>query len=825
MENDKKVPYQPLTGKRASASKPNHWGTLKDALYGKDKYSFTGIGFVFARESGIVGIDIDHCLQDGLPNDVATAILEKLPPTYIEVSPSGTGLHIFLRGELPAGGNKNTNAGVEIYDHARYFTMTGQRWQNCADEIALDSEAISWIHTAFILKKSSKQAQVFPGISSLSDDKLLEAARAAKDSAAFSALWAGQWQGKYNSQSEADFALCRKLAFWSNRDEMQMDRLFRQSGLFRDKWDERHAAGGETYGARTLRRACETTEQTYSPPRAKNMDIAEQGGCYFLRNGDKVKQLTTFIVRPGEMIMAEDEVLLSAEFVSDDGVTHTIQLKSGDLTKAQKLKEVLNAKGLSYCFYGSDSDLVAFQDYLRRQHWKLKKGVRANGIYLHRGQFVFVSEGSAIAAGGAEVNTIVLLQPESEALGTNILKQPLLSAEPLRFLGEMLLSYNEPAKTVPILAWCAGCFIKQHLNNVEAKYPHLFLIGESGSGKSETLEHVIQPMFSRKSGKIAGASQFSGFSLMKQSATSSIVPQALDEFKPSKIKPATLANLYNHFRDSYDGHEGMRGRPSQTTVSYPLMAPLVVAGEESAGEVAIRDRTIELLFSRKDLKNEAYKEVFLRKIKKSKALLRSLGRSLLEVALSTKIEEVEAWYAEGEEHFSGDFPSRVTSNIACAFAGLKLVQKLCHAHGLSWDAVFPLPLDACAAQLAYATREYLLDGGASNRSVVEQTFELLANMNLKHDVHYVFQANGRELCIHFAKVYDLHTKYRKDYAVAGEVLTKDQFFKQLEHTEYFIKKDYQKRIGGKPCRTWVIDFEKLSNACDVSGFLDGQNDE
>ena len=54
------------------------------------------------------------------------------------------------------------------------------------------------------------------------------------------------WQDKHDSQSEADLSLCCKLAFWSGKDKQQMDRLFRKSALFRDKWDTKHHADGAT---------------------------------------------------------------------------------------------------------------------------------------------------------------------------------------------------------------------------------------------------------------------------------------------------------------------------------------------------------------------------------------------------------------------------------------------------------------------------------------------------------------------------------------------------------------------------------------------------
>ena len=122
------------------------------------------------------------------------------------------------------------------------------------------------------------------------------------------------------------------------------------------------------------------------------------------------------------------------------------------------------------------------------------------------------------------------------------------------------------SKTVAVLAWCAGCFVKEHLRQAHVKYPHLFLIGEAGSGKSNTLERVILPIFART--RVNAATQVTAFTLMKESASSNCIPQALDEFKPSKTDRQRLNWLYNHMRDSYDGHAGLRGRADQTQVSY-----------------------------------------------------------------------------------------------------------------------------------------------------------------------------------------------------------------------------------------------------------------
>ena len=70
-----------------------------------------------------------------------------------------------------------------------------------------------------------------------SDAALLARARAAKNGELFTQLWSGDWQGRYGSQSEADLALCSLLAFWCIGDAERVDALFRQSGLYRQKWE------------------------------------------------------------------------------------------------------------------------------------------------------------------------------------------------------------------------------------------------------------------------------------------------------------------------------------------------------------------------------------------------------------------------------------------------------------------------------------------------------------------------------------------------------------------------------------------------------------
>jgi primase-polymerase (primpol)-like protein len=98
----------------------------------------------------------------------------------------------------------------------------------------------------------------------LEDGDLLQKAKTAANGEKFEQLWRGSTSG-YESHSEADMALCSLLAFWTGGDERQVDRLFRDSGLMREKWDEVHFADGSTYGEKTIERAIAGTSEFYEP--------------------------------------------------------------------------------------------------------------------------------------------------------------------------------------------------------------------------------------------------------------------------------------------------------------------------------------------------------------------------------------------------------------------------------------------------------------------------------------------------------------------------------------------------------------------------------
>ena len=134
-----KVPMQATRPYPASSTNPATWSSYEEAVGAVRDGYYDYIGFVF-NDNGIVGIDLDDSIAHGSASPLAVEIFN-LCNSYTEISKSGKGIHIFVKGDVPFKG-KNNLAGVEVYKTARFFIMTGdvlfQQSEIIANQPALD---------------------------------------------------------------------------------------------------------------------------------------------------------------------------------------------------------------------------------------------------------------------------------------------------------------------------------------------------------------------------------------------------------------------------------------------------------------------------------------------------------------------------------------------------------------------------------------------------------------------------------------------------------------------------------------------------------------
>jgi hypothetical protein len=227
-----KPPYNPATGKYASSSDPSTWTSFETAVSVMDHYA--GIGFMLGG-TRLAGVDFDGCVKDGQVEPYVLEILKWLGDPYCELSPSGTGLHVFIECDPLPNGSKikfsdlsREKYGAEFYHGSatnRYLTVTGKRFSG--DGIP----KVEKIRFPYIL------------ISQILDEK-------------FKALWMGDLSMHGNDHSAADLALMGMLGRLLDGHQEAMRLIFGRSKLGqRDKWQNR-----KDYQDRTITKALQPNQ-------------------------------------------------------------------------------------------------------------------------------------------------------------------------------------------------------------------------------------------------------------------------------------------------------------------------------------------------------------------------------------------------------------------------------------------------------------------------------------------------------------------------------------------------------------------------------------
>jgi putative DNA primase/helicase len=234
-----------------------------------------GVGVVLYADDDLVAIDLDRIFPAAAAPSVRAGDLSPLPPwarrlirrcaSYTEISPSGAGIHIFLRAALPTQrGHRGRSVRLEAYDRNHTMSVTGDHIAGTPTTIHDRQTEIDRVvapmlpHTPPPQPVASMQQQQQSRWSrpQLTDREILDHARAHpicghKFASMFDFGDISRFDG---DASAADFSLCYQLSFATGGDCARVDSLFRQSALFRPaKWDSRRR--DSSYGRDTVSKA------------------------------------------------------------------------------------------------------------------------------------------------------------------------------------------------------------------------------------------------------------------------------------------------------------------------------------------------------------------------------------------------------------------------------------------------------------------------------------------------------------------------------------------------------------------------------------------
>jgi len=261
-----KSPFNPislLSGKPlpAKAGVKETWGSYQNAVECVKRGLAQGIGYEF--DGSVYGIDLDNVIDEtGTMTPQAREIVGKLN-SYTEISPSGTGLHIFI---LAPGANiirhRKKDYFLEIYNEGRYFTVTGNVFDGVKN-IETRTTELQFIHDKFLLSDTMQKVinKSPPATICVNSEQNYFLRIGLERDKVFKALWDGERRNC--NESADDISLMNKLAYWCNADPDAVIRAFLSSPYYTQK-NETHMKKCQRsdYLPNTANNACKTVYST-----------------------------------------------------------------------------------------------------------------------------------------------------------------------------------------------------------------------------------------------------------------------------------------------------------------------------------------------------------------------------------------------------------------------------------------------------------------------------------------------------------------------------------------------------------------------------------
>lgn len=254
----KKIILSPETGTWAKCNDPETWSTYEKALKFAKERNCEGLSFALDPKNRIACVDLDHCISDkGMRSELCWNVLNATSMnTYAEKSVSGKGVHVFFKGDnVILGCNmKDDVKGIECYDRSKFISMTGNVISKTNELMDRPQKLIDLVRAELGPSQRSENSQALPksnGSPFQSNSDVIEAIRRSKVAGDFDRLYRGE--DVCNDKSKSDAKLMGILAFFTDRDPVQMKSIFRESGLYRESKSEKYYDRTISYAISSLK--------------------------------------------------------------------------------------------------------------------------------------------------------------------------------------------------------------------------------------------------------------------------------------------------------------------------------------------------------------------------------------------------------------------------------------------------------------------------------------------------------------------------------------------------------------------------------------------
>jgi hypothetical protein len=408
-------------------------------------------------------------------------------------------------------------------------------------------------------------------------------------------------------------------------------------------------------------------------------NIFEENFCYlYFRGKGKKEQISTFIFDPeklleGDLSKKEEDTIIGTIRTHNKSWSN-ISFTRTAFNGAQNLHRQLPKS--EWQWLGTDMHVRKLLPYLIEKLTEKGGGElpsqQATPIIGRHGEYFVAPK---VTIGGNE--QLVWLPTQKEHPNIHY-KRGEHVKQTLQTFVDNYFYINEHHIVWGALGWFVAALFKPELEKQRVRFPTLNLFGTRGSGKT-TLIHELQKMvgYIQPTTYDANTTQFVMLALF---SSTNAIPISISEYRRSEGSGDLLSR---RIRLAYDTGYDSRGRADQTTVQYPLCAPITVDGEDPITDSATVERSIQLNLRPETIaeKSDCYQHYMnIRNLKN----INEVATELILWSLS--------YEADYEELFDLTFelvpeviPDRVRRNITVVLWGIRGFANFCNSHGVTLE--------------------------------------------------------------------------------------------------------------------------------------------
>lgn len=470
------------------------------------------------------------------------------------------------------------------------------------------------------------------------------------------------------------------------------------------------------------------------------------------------------------------------------------------LEDVRSFKSFLNSMELT--FEGKTDDLITLKKWINNYFIDDSCDI-VNGIQFNtmNDKLLFITSNGAIGTDKTYDNI-----KSDETMDNNILYIDFIGKSEMQELLKHLFEFSAYKNTYSIVGTTINYLAIYQAMKLNIKFSHLFIAGESGSGKSTVLEQVVAALLNYPVNMKKSIGLSTGFSFTKDLSVGNF-PVIYDEYKPSMMDKYKIKKISDLLRNAYDRHNSDRGTKDQKINSYKLNRPIIMAGEESfsGNEKALIERSCIVYISKSERTSQNTDA--MKWLTTNNVLLNKLGKSLIHKVLSLNIETYKL-IRNDVSNILAEYTflnGRVLGTAINACTGIRILNSILQ------DLHLPI-LNDYEKYVVENVKEEILQDGEENYSAVENMLVIYNDMidNNKTNIGNTIFLRKDILYIKTSEMLNQLSAYKKNYDMKDLILlSKNDFTKQAKKAKYLIGTNKAVTIDKKSKKMDIYSIEKI----------------